>query len=391
MRRREFLTAAALAGAMTAGPWVQAQPAKKYKACIIGDTNDGGYGHSMNLAFALREDVAVVGLADPDEAGRTKMAAECGAERTYSDYREMLEKEKPDLVAVGPRTPGRHKEYLLACAAAGAHGFMEKPISVDVAEADEMIAAIDAKKLKWAIAFNMRVIPPMEHLRKALHQDRIIGSLLEARGRGKEDGRAGGEDLIVLGTHILDLMRYFLGNPEWCFADFTTNGKASTPADIKEASEPLGPIVGNRMHAVYGFPVGVGGHFSSMASKDGGGGRWGLDLYGTQGIVSIRTEAEPVIKYTKDPRWSAGISGAAWEPVPGMPEFKITDQATERHKYIVADLIAAIEADRPPVSSLADGRASLEMIQAAFESQVSGAKAAIPLVKRDHPLKRWKA
>ena len=52
----------------------------------------------------------------------------------YRDYREMLEKEKPDLVAIGPRNTVRHKEYILACAAAGAHGYLEKPVAVDCAE-----------------------------------------------------------------------------------------------------------------------------------------------------------------------------------------------------------------------------------------------------------------
>ena len=40
---------------------------KKYKACIIGDSKMGGYGHWIQYAFALRDDVATVAVADPDE------------------------------------------------------------------------------------------------------------------------------------------------------------------------------------------------------------------------------------------------------------------------------------------------------------------------------------
>src|SRR4051812_25250884 len=102
MTRRQFLVSTgALVTASAAGP-AAAQEKKKYKACIIGDTKNGGYGHTIYYAFAARPDVAVVGLADPDEAGRAKAGKEAGAANLYADYREMLEKEKPDLVVVGP-------------------------------------------------------------------------------------------------------------------------------------------------------------------------------------------------------------------------------------------------------------------------------------------------
>lgn len=385
MNRRTFLMATGVA-AVAATSRARAQEKKKYKACIIGDTNNGGYGHSMYHAFALRPDVEVVGLADPDEAGRAKAGKEAGAKNLYADYREMLEKEKPDLVAVGPRHTTRHKEYILACAAAGAHGYLEKPLAVDCAEGDEMLIATEGKHLKWAMAYNMRFSPLMVALRKAIVEDRLIGSLLEMRARGKEDDRAGGEDLVVLGTHMMDLMRYFAGDPRWCMADITQNGQEADPAEAHEASEPLGPILGNRLHAVYGFEMGVAGHFSSMKTSEPGA-RWGVDFYGNQGIVSVRTEYVPKISWLDDPSWSPGISGKAWQPVPGLPEFKIADESRERHKYIVDDWIEAIEQDRAPGASLRDGLAALEMVQAVWQSHVDSKRVALPLEKRAHPLK----
>lgn len=390
LNRRSFMASAAAVAAAVASSSAQAQPAaKKYRACIIGDTKQGGYGHSMHLAFALRPDVEVVALADPDEAGRTKYAAEAGAARTYADYREMLDKEKPNLVAVGPRCTVRHKEYLLACAAIAAHGYMEKPLSVDLAEADAMVAAIEAQKLKWSIAYNVRATPVLAHVKKAVMEDRILGSVLEVRSRGKEDDRAGAEDMIVLGTHVFDLMVYLLGKPTSCSAEITWNGKPATPADVREATEPLGPIVGNRIHAMYGFEGGIAGHFSSMKTRDGAGGRWGLDIYGTRGILTIRMEVVPQVFWLDDPTWAPGGRNAAWQPLPGMPAFAVQDQARERHKIIVDDLIAAIEGNREPQVSLKDGRNALEMVQAVFESYTTGRRAPIPAKDRTHPLNRW--
>ncbi len=387
MNRRTFLMSAGALAAAGAVSKAHAQEPKKYKACIIGDTQNGGYGHSLHMAFALRPDVAVVGLADPDEAGRAKMGAEAGAANLYADYREMLEKEKPDIVGVGPRFTTLHKEYLLACAAVGAHGYMEKPIAIDCAEADEMVAAIEAKDLKWAMAYNFRQNPMMTALRKAIMEDRLIGSLLEIRARGKEDHRAGGEDLVVLGTHVFDLMRYFVGDPKWCMADITQNGQPAVAADIREATEPLGPVLGNRLHTIFGFDAGITGTFDSMKTREAGE-RWGIDFYGNKGIVTVRVSVLPKISWLDDASWAPGLSGKTWQPVPGVPDLKLQDETRERHKFIVDDLIEAIEGNRKPFTSLQDGAAAHEMIQATFQAHMDGGRVAMPLEKRGHPLKQ---
>lgn len=388
MNRRTFLAAmAAVPVAARAG--FGADGAKKYRACIIGDTKDGGYGHDVHMIWKNRSDVDVVALADPDEAGRAKRAAECGAKATYADYCEMLSKEKPDLVSVCPRTTPRHKEYLLACAEAGAHGFVEKPLCVDLAEADEIIAAIDAKGLKWSIGFNFRSTPLVAHAKKLLLEDRVIGSILEVRSRGKEDDRAGGEDLVVLGIHLFDMINYLFGRPQWCFSDITFNGKPATKENVTEATEPLGPIVGNRIHATFGLSQGVPAYFASMKNRDGNGGRWGIDVYGTQGVMSIRQDLGPDIHILKDPSWSPGGSDRVWEAMPDAPASPPQDDPAQRYSVIVNDLIEAIQTNRKPAVSVHDGRDAHELVQAVFESHVQSKRVDIPLKERSHPLKRW--
>lgn len=412
MNRRVFLAGAAAA---TAGLSLRAHgqdESKTYRACIIGDSKQGGYGHDIHLIFDQHERVTVVGLADPDEEGRAKHGAECKAATLYADYKEMLEKEKPDLVAVGPRWTVNHKEYLEACAAVGAHGFMEKPLCVDMAEADAMVAAVEAKNLKWAVAYNFRQTATMAHVKKCIMDDKLIGTVLEARSRGKEDGRAGAEDMIVLGTHLFDLMRYLMGEAGWCQADITHNGAAATAANVREATEALGPVVGNRIHATFGFSKGTAGHFSSMFTREGSGGRWGLDIYGTKGVISIKMDrfsrqpgekptrqevlnsVVPEVTWLDDSGWipRTGADGAvisAWKSLPDAPAIAITDRKRDSYTPIVADLIAAIEEDRLPATSLQDSAKAQEMIQAVFESHVAGKRVTLPLELRDHPLKRW--
>ncbi len=390
LNRRSFLTSMAaapiLAGA--AGKAFAAEGGKKYRACIIGDTEHGGYGHDVHRVWGVRDDVAVVGLADPNEAGRVKHGKEANAQNLYADWREMLDKEKPNLVAIAPRWSVNHKEYLLACADIGAHGFMEKPLCVDLAEADEMISAIEARNLKWTIGFNFRVTQIIQYLKKAIYDDKLIGSPLEIRARGKEDNRAGGEDLIVLGCHVFDIMIWLFGMPTWCSSDITWNGRPATPANVMEASEPLGPIVGNRLHAAYGFAKGVPGTFGSMKSGDASGSRWGMDICGAEGMISVRMDVIPEVLLLRDKSWT-GMNGARWEPLPGAPKQVMKDEHLERYAPIINDLIASIEEDRMPEVSLQDGRNTEEMIQGVFAAYTAGKTVELPLKNRTHPLTRW--
>ncbi|MFK2836493.1 gfo/Idh/MocA family oxidoreductase, partial [Salmonella enterica subsp. enterica serovar Weltevreden] len=81
-----------------------------------------------------------------------------------------------------------------------------------------------------------------------------IGRVLELRGRGKEDAtRGGGEDLWVLGTHIMDLIRLFGGDPTWCFAQVLQGGRRVTKADVVEGNEGIGPLAGDAVNAMYGL------------------------------------------------------------------------------------------------------------------------------------------
>lgn len=389
MNRRTFLAAAAASTAALAARPGRAQ-GKTYKACVIGDTKNGGYGHSLHRMWNLRDDVAIVGLADPDEEGRAKMAAECGAAKTYADYEEMLAKEKPDFVAVGPRITPPHRDYLAACVAAGCHGIMEKPLAPDLADCDAMVDMTEAKNLKWAMAFNFRVSPVIDFAKKAILEDGVIGEVVEVRSRGKEDHRAGGEDLVVMGVHLFDMMAYFFGEPQWVWAQIQMNGKTAVPADVREGTEPLGPIVGDDIAAIVGLPGGIRGHFASVGRKDVNPLRWGMEIHGTKGIVSIRMDRVPKIHILSDPTWTPGVSGAAWQPLPGLPEPVFPDSPVGHYKPIVDAIVDAVEKGGDPICSLKDGRRAHECIQGVWQSHVNGgAPVPIPAASRSHPLASW--
>lgn len=381
MTRREFVAAAA------AAPFLR-QDGKTWRACVIGDTKRGGYGHGLDVCFQKIPNVKVVAVADPDEKGRAAAAKKVGVEKTYADWREMLAKEKPEVVSYGPRWVERRLEMMTACAEAGASVYMEKPIAGSMEEADAMVAIAEKAGIRVSVAHQVRPSPAVAYAKKRIEEG-LIGDLLEIRTRGKEDARAGGEDLMVLGTHCLYLMRFFAGEPSWCTARVMQDGRDVTVADRRAATEPLGPIAGNSIQATYAFSKGVHGHFASQKSAHGPGGRFSIALYGSKGALQFAIGADPKIWHLADPKWSPGDSGAAWKPLEGAPS---NDDPSglkgpeASNKRIVEELLRAAESKGQTSVSLPEARATLEMIMAVYAAHLSGARATFPLKDRKHPL-----
>jgi hypothetical protein len=106
--------------------------------------------------------------------------------------------------------------------------------------------------------------------------------MMRIRGKGKDDSRGGAQDLIVLGTHVLDMMRAVAGDPLWAFGHVRQDDRDITRSDVKEGAEHLGPIGGNNLTGYYVFPNSVAGSFDSYVSK--GSGRFmGIWIEGTEG------------------------------------------------------------------------------------------------------------
>jgi predicted dehydrogenase len=294
------------------------------------------------------------------------------------------------VVSVADRWLDSHRDMVIACAEAGASIFLEKPLCRDLQEADEMIAACEKHHVKCAIAHQTRYSPRVKVVKQMI-ADGKLGDLLELRGRGKEDARGGGQDLMVLGTHSLDLMRYLAGDARWCFARITQDGKKALPGDVRQGGEGMGPILGDNIAASYGFDKGVVGSFGTCKAKDGVGKRYALRVHGTKGAIHMTFGSLPAVYWLDDPSWMAGGSKASWQPVSSagvnQPE-PLKDTGMDLgNRLIAADLLDSIEKDRQPVGSIYDGRASLEMILAVYESHRLDKPADLPLKNRRHPLK----
>ena len=239
MNRRTFLGTTAVAG--FSAPLVSAAPRKR-RVAIIGHTGRGNYGHGLDRVWKLIDRTEIVGLADADEGGRKKAAERLGIERGFADYRQMLQAVNPEFVSVAPRHADQHRDMILSAIQFGARGiYVEKPFCRTPSEADEILTAAHQNNVKIAVAHRNRYHPVLPMIMN-LVADGEIGRLLEVRGHGLGDRRGGGEDLWVLGSHIVNLFHAIAGKPRSCSGLLLQNGNPATRADVVQGAEGLGPL-----------------------------------------------------------------------------------------------------------------------------------------------------
>jgi len=363
-------------------------PGKKYRVAIIGRTNKGNYGHGLDYVWKDVDRADVVAVADDHKGGLAAAVERTGAKKPYDDYRKMLATEKPDIVAVCPRWIDKHHEIVLACAEQGCHVYMEKPFCRTMEETDDLVTNFEMRHLKLAIAHGNRYTPQLEIAKKLIEAGEI-GEVLEYRARGKEDSRrGGGEDLWVLGTHMLDLMRAFAGDVSSCFATVFEKGAPVSKKHVYDGNEGIGPLAGDAIDAMYQFENGKVGYWSSHRGAAGSPTRFGLKIFGSRGVIEFQSGYLRTAFLLKDPSWSPGRSGAKWLPISsngvGKPETKTAPHLA--NLSAANDLIDAIEKDRQPISNIYHARAATEMVVAIFESHRQRGSVKLPLENRKNPL-----
>lgn len=388
MNRRHFLAATAALAAATS---LRAAD-EKLRVAVIGHTGRGDYGHGLDVLWLGVKEADLVAVADPDAAGLEKAKQRLKIETGFADYKAMLAQLKPDIVSIGPRHIDQHRDMVLAAIDAGARGiYMEKPFCRTPAEADQIVTACEAKSVRLALAHRNRYHPALKQVEQ-LVKEGAIGQLLELRGRGKEDQRGGALDLWVLGSHVMNLANVVAGKPLACSATILQDGRPVTRADVKEGAEGVGPLAGNELHARYEMERGVPFYFDSIAKAGVPAANFGLQLIGNKGIIDLRVDTEPLAqllegnptKPTQDPRAWVPISSAGL----GKPEpIEKLGTLVGSHRLAAQDLVAAVRDKREPLCNPVEGRTTVEMINAVFEShRLNAQRITWPLQTRENAL-----
>ncbi len=381
MKRRDFLLTSALA---LSSSLLRGQTASRVLTVgVIGHTGQGNYGHGEDSVWLKIAGTKIVGVADADEKGLAKERKLLGDIPGYADYRKMLAETKPDIAAICARHIHEHRDMIVAAIQAGAKGiYIEKPFVRTLAEADEIVKLCAEKGVRLAIAHRNRYHPVLAVVRKLIAAGEI-GELKEVRVIGKQDQRGGGLDLWVLGGHGFNLATIFTGPAISCEARVMVDGRPATKADIHPGDEGVGLLVGDEIHARYETQSGIPLYFDSKKGTWTKGMPFGARLIGTRGVFSLQVDEEPLVILERDGQRTPVTTGGVGQPEP-ITDIKLINGG---HHGAVKDLLAAMKEGREPLCGPEAGRETIEMTLGVFASfAAGGAKVALPLITRNHPL-----
>lgn len=196
---------------------------KKIRVGIIGT---GNISHCHMGGYKRLEEMGVVELVaacDIDEEKLAAFAKTYNFLRTYTDYNEMMEKEDLDCVSVCTWN-AVHKGATIAALRGGANVLCEKPMAMNTAEAEEMLATAKETGKLLQIGFVRRFGLDADIVNE-FSAAGTIGDIYYAKATYlRRDGcpggwfgdkrYSGGGPLIDLGVHVIDLVRYLAGNPK---------------------------------------------------------------------------------------------------------------------------------------------------------------------------------
>jgi len=181
------------------------KPARSLKAAVIGV---GAMGRHHARVYTALPTTALVGVADAD-ADRAAQVASTYAVPAYSDYRDMLESERPDLVTVAVPT-SLHQAVAVHAMESGAHVLVEKPIAATIGEAKAIIDRADALGRKLMVGHIVRFDPAIQALKQHLDAGEL-GRIFQivCRRVGPFPARVRDVGVVIdLAPRDLDVMRF---------------------------------------------------------------------------------------------------------------------------------------------------------------------------------------
>ena len=364
------------------------------RAVTIANTNLGGAGHGLHRAFQANPDVRMVALADPVAEGRAELTAMCEAERSYADYRDMLDRERPDIVVIARHwyDDGRVDE-MLAAIQAGARGlYVEKPLAPWPDQARVVMDAAEAAGTHVVLAHRSREHPGMQAIR-ARAETGAWGPLTRIRAMDKGDHRVGVEESMIHAPHVFDAMLYLVGEAPVQVAGLVLqDSRPATRADaVGRTENGAGPIAGDRVAATFLFPSGVVGTFESVPVGDGsyGSDRLGVDCYYQHALVTLRNQ--PRGQFHLLPRGDVFPTDDAlgWKKIEASERWAPggVDAMTWSNHLHGCELVRLIHGGevRPTTCTGQDALIGVEMLVGAYRSHLEGRPITLPLEDPTNP------
>ncbi|RLF92937.1 hypothetical protein DRN52_07225 [Thermococci archaeon] len=328
-------------------------------------------------AFRFLKNGRVVAVMDINESKAKFLKELYGVPRYYTDLDDMLrDKEVEAVVVLTP--PHHHLEPVVKSAEAGKHVYCEKPMAPTVQEADRMIEACRRNKVKFMIAFMKRFNKSFRFVKKLIDEDRL-GSVFELRARwdnarvGKMSETqyrlkliSGGGFLQEDGSHPLDICRWWLGDVE------EVNAYVAIIAPDRHETDDMACVtMRHKSGAISTLHITMITHTKGEES---------YELYGTKGTLimkwlyhSSRSPEPALIHLYRNSREVQDLTlSSSWNPL---------QELRDNWQYLreLEHFCECILHDKEPYCTGEDGRAVVEIVNAAYISAWKHERIRLPL------------
>jgi len=341
---------------------------------VVGTGVGSGFISGAASELAKEGVLELTGVVARSRAKTEEFARRYGFKKAYSNIYDMISSEKPDIVAVSaPHYV--HFQIALEAIESGVNVLVDKPMAINLREADELIRRAEVKGVKLGVILQSRFDDSFNFV-KSLADKGALGRLImgEAvvewyrteeyylgsswRGRWATEG---GGALINQAIHTVDLLLWIMGEPESVWAKVSTVGHNIEVEDLAVA------VVKFRNGA-------LGVIQASTAAYPGLPTR--LEIHGLKGTVIVEGDEVKFMKLAEEApslkppvKRTEGLK--SWERPEAVP--------IENHKRLLRDFVNAVLEDRKPRVDGYEGRRSLEIIRAIYRSSATGEVVSLPL------------
>ena len=332
----------------------------------VGVIGSGGMSRNHIQGYLTTNRFDIVALADLSEAAMAERDAQFGLTTNhYQDAREMLEREKPDVVSICTWHTG-HATWTIAAAAHRPQAILcEKPMAESLGRAEEMLVACRRNEVKLAIGHQRRFLPAYTLARDLIAKGAV--------GTVELIISFGGQGLPNYCSHQTDMYRYLLGDDmcEWVM------GNVERKTDRYERNTRI-------EDAAVGIFQFKGGARAMVLADVTPTIYQGASIYGSEGMINLSTTGLQLLNKDTNGLWEQ------YQPDGKFFKVQAEDQRFEWKEGSAAQMDELADWVEGKVESHRGhgehGYRALEMLMAIYESARRHEKVILPLETRLNPL-----
>ena len=343
------------------------------KQINVGIIGTGWCGGIRAETCASNPVVGNLHIAEIKPQRLAEVATATGAKTATADYRELLKIKEIDAYMISATPETNHYPMARECLLAGKHVFLEKPIAIELHEADELIALARKNKLKFTIGYSQRFNPKFAYVRKSIKEGAIgrpVSALVSrhvTRSLGKKiTGRGKLSPAAMESTHDLDFILWCLepAKPVRVYSQVNYGAmKESTGGDIPD-NQWITVTLDNGLSFV------VGGGWSLPPGYPNFSMTW-IEMIGTEGSVFVDDSHRDVVLNT--------MKDGMRLPMSSMPGEFVDHAYAGPMKAETVHFLEAVACDRPVLVKPEEARQVMEVYIAADLSAERNEPVSLPL------------